>query len=358
MRSRRTARIGATALAIVSSVATVPMLLAAPRAAAQASGQALAGTFRITQGSCTGGQAAGSTFRMVVPSGGAGGPYVSNNDSTCSDHTYTLLAPGTDGGLITGAYQSEPNPGFDGNGNSLAARITKPAIFYGVAFSTSTNQVDPQTKARVTAPSVAVDNGKLTGDLRAFAASWNHQEFNQGAPKPDGSKPGNTAAPTGTYNADTGAFTLNWASQIQGGPFNNFTGYWHLEGTFAPARGGASAAPAPSRSQGSTGAQPSSDSGTSAASGGDVPLPDPAAGGTATTAPAPGAPAADGSATTTSAPAAGSGSSNDAGTALGDTTNASHQRSKTPLVFATLLILAAAAAVGWYGFVRRRRTAS
>ena len=36
---------------------------------------------------------------------------------------------------------------------------------------------------------------------------------------------------TGTYNADTKAYTLDWTSQIVGGPFNNFSGHWHLEGT-------------------------------------------------------------------------------------------------------------------------------
>jgi hypothetical protein len=202
--------------------------------ATAASSQPLVGTFRIVAGSCAGGKASGTRFRMVVPTGGPNGPFVSNNDSTCSDHTYTLLSPGTDRGLLTGTRQPEPSPAFDGNGNSLAKRITKPARFYGVLFSTSTNAIDPQTGAHVPAPSLAVENGKISGDLRAFAASWNHQEFNQGAPKPDGSTPGNTARPSGHYDAATGAFTLDWASQIKGGPFNNFTGLWHFEGTFVP----------------------------------------------------------------------------------------------------------------------------
>ncbi|MDQ1679571.1 MAG: hypothetical protein QOI42_430 [Frankiaceae bacterium] len=219
---------------------------AAPPAGAASGGQSLVGTLRVTAGTCGGGKVSGSTFRMVLPSGNASGPFVSNNDSACSDQTYTLLAPGTDGGLVTGAYQPEPNPGFDGNGNSLAARVTKPVAFYGVAFSTSTNAKDPQTGVGVGAPSLTAQDGKLTGDLRAFAASWNRQEFNQGAPKPDGSRPGNTAAPTGTFDPSTGKFTLTWASQIQGGPFNNFTGVWHLEGTFAS--GSAASHPAASSS--------------------------------------------------------------------------------------------------------------
>jgi hypothetical protein len=80
--------------------------------------------------------------------------------------------------------------------------------------------------------------GQLSGDLRAFAASWNRQHFNQGAPKPDGSTPGITSGPSGTYDASTRRFTLTWTSQIVGGPFNNFTGAWHLTGTFVPKSSG------------------------------------------------------------------------------------------------------------------------
>lgn len=86
------------------------------------------------------------------------------------------------------------------------------------------------------------DGGKLSGDVAAFDATWNKQAFNQGSPKPDGSRPGNTSPATGTYDAATGAYSLTWTSQIVGGPFNNFTGYWHLEGTFAPAASGGAAA--------------------------------------------------------------------------------------------------------------------
>jgi hypothetical protein len=52
---------------------------------------------------------------------------------------------------------------------------------------------------------------------------------------PQGAKPGLTAGPTGTYDAATKRYVLEWSSQIVGGPFNNFTGIWHLEGVFEPA---------------------------------------------------------------------------------------------------------------------------
>ncbi|HZN14235.1 MAG TPA: hypothetical protein VFB78_08215 [Acidimicrobiales bacterium] len=210
---------------------------------ATAAGTNLVGTFALTPGACQSSAASGTYFRMVQPSGTvANGPFVSNGDSTCADKTYTLLAPGSDGGLVTGGYQPAPSPAFDAQGNSLSKRIVVPAVFFGVKFSISTDPKDRQSGVDVTAPAIQVDpSGKLTGDLRAWEATWNKQNFNQGAPKPDGSTPQLTTPVHGTYNATTGAFLLEWTSTIVGGPFNEFTGSWHLAGTF---RGGAAASPA------------------------------------------------------------------------------------------------------------------
>jgi hypothetical protein len=200
-------------------------------------GAALTGTFTIRAGSCASG-VTGSYFRMILHNGSTSGPFLSNSDSSCSDQTYTLLAAGADGGLVGGSYQPQASPAFDGSGNALTDRITKPVRFYGVDFATATNQVDPQTGSKVGAPQVTADGGKLAADLRAFAVSWNNQQFNQGAPKPDGSMPGNTRAVTGTYDASTGNYTLQWTSQIQGGPFDGFTGFWHLTGRFVRSSAG------------------------------------------------------------------------------------------------------------------------
>src|SRR5690349_10769995 len=108
------------------AMAATVVLGTAPAAVAESAPQSLGGIFRITAASCAGGAVSGSTFRMVLPSGTSAGPFVSNSDSSCADHTYTALAPGADGGLVTGTYQAEPQPPFDGAGNSQAARITKP----------------------------------------------------------------------------------------------------------------------------------------------------------------------------------------------------------------------------------------
>jgi hypothetical protein len=240
-----TSRFACVALAAAALLA--PALAAGGGAAAADTN--LVGTFALTAGSCQGGTASGTYFRMVQPSGTvANGPFVSNGDSTCGDKTYTLLAPGTDGGLVTGAYQPAPSPAFDAQGNSLSRRIVVPTPFFGVRFSVSTDPKDRQSGADVTAPSIQVDpSGKLTGDLRAWEATWNNQNFNQGAPKPDGSTPKLTTLPRGTYNASTGAFVIEWTSTIVGGPFNEFTGSWHLAGTFRPP--GAASTPAAATQQ-------------------------------------------------------------------------------------------------------------
>ena len=221
----------------------------------------LVGLFRIAPGKVDGGQITGSWFRMLQPGGNPKtGPYMINSDSPADGGQATLLSPGTAGGLRTGGYQSQGEPAFDSGGNSTADAIMAPTKFFGVRFSISTNKVDLQTKTDVAPPTVVVTNGKLTADLSAWAASWNNQDFNQGAPKPvtstQAKAPGQEqtekawdwvsrrwleAAPkptvtgagaSGTFDARSGAFVLEWTSLIVGGPFNGFTGLWHLEGVF------------------------------------------------------------------------------------------------------------------------------
>lgn len=235
--------------------ATVPLfglqlLYSAPAAAATP----LIGTFTITAGSCSGGTASGTYLRMVLSGGtNAAGPYFSNSNSTCSDNTYTPLSPGTAGGLVTGTYQPEPSPAFDSSGDALADSITAPVTFEGVRFSTATNPIDPQTGLQAPAPSIAATGSALSGNLEAFGVSWNNQQFNQGSPKPGGSSPGNTTPVTGTYDSATGAYVLQWSSQVVGGPFNGFSAFWNLTGRFVPAAGQSLPTPG-SSSSGSPGA--------------------------------------------------------------------------------------------------------
>ena len=204
--------------------------------ASASQGQQLVGLFKLNGGTCSNaGVTSGSSFRMINPGGKIGdGPYISNGDSPCGDKTYSPMFPGSDGGLRTGAYQPQVAQPFDGGGNGLTESIAKGVPFFAVRFAVATNEKDPQTTSGTPIPSIELQDGKLSGNLSAFAAAWNNQHFNQGSPKPDGAKPGLTSGPTGTYDPATKRYTLDWSSQIIGGPFNNFTGVWHFEGTFQP----------------------------------------------------------------------------------------------------------------------------
>jgi hypothetical protein len=237
--------------AMFAAVAAVAVSWSAnPAPAAASSASALVGTFELTAGSCAHGAASGTYLQMILPSGSSSGPYMSNSDSACSNQAYTPLSAGTDGGLVTGSYQPSPQPPFTSSGNARAERITAPAQYEGTAFATATAPTDPQTSTKVAAPTVTDHDGRLTADLRSFAVTWNNQNFNQGSPKPDGSYPGNTKPATGTYDASTGAFTLSWTSEVVGGPFDKFTGKWHLAGRFVPAAGSGSSTRSSAHSSG------------------------------------------------------------------------------------------------------------
>ncbi|HEX6395701.1 MAG TPA: hypothetical protein VFZ97_19890 [Acidimicrobiales bacterium] len=200
-----------------------------------ASGSQLVGTFRLDAGACSGGGASGTFFRMIDPGGKiASGPFFQNPDSTCPDKTYTLAKPGTDGGIRTGGYQSNPTPPFTSTGSALADRIVAPQAFTAINFGIATNPVDPQAGLHVPAPQIELAGTSLSGQVEAWSAAWNNQYFNQGSPKPNGTRPGLTTPLSGTYDPTSHAFVITWSSQVVGGPFNGFTGYWHLQGTFVP----------------------------------------------------------------------------------------------------------------------------
>jgi hypothetical protein len=227
-----------TVCALASSIAFGVVALGSdPAGAASGSSRSLVGTFKLQAGSCVGTSVTGTYFQMISPGGTvATGPFFNNPGSTCANKAYTLLAPGTKGGLVTGKYQPNPTPAFDAQGGALANSIVQPTPFTSIAFSVATNSTDPQTSLSVPPPAIKVNKNKLSGQVQGWSASWNKLYFNQGSPKPGGSKPGLTAALTGTYNAKSRAFVITWTSQIVGGPFNGFTGSWHLAGKFAPAR--------------------------------------------------------------------------------------------------------------------------
>lgn len=195
----------------------------------------LVGTFQVEAADCAdGAPTSGSYFRMIQPGGTVeAGPFLPNGDSACGDQTYSSLAPGTDGGFINGKFQPQPDPPLDAAGNGLADAILEPTTFFALNFAVSTNETDPQSGESVKPLSIkASKSGELSGDTTAFSVAYGGQQFNQGAPKPDGSLPGLTSELTGTYDKKTGEFEMEWVTQIVGGPFDTFTGVWHFEGTF------------------------------------------------------------------------------------------------------------------------------
>jgi hypothetical protein len=226
-------RFRSVALAIPLALGAFVATALAPASAANAHATPLVGTFELTAGSCATATPSGTYFRMIYPGGSlTAGKFFDNPDSTCTDKSYTLAVPGTAGGFTTVKYQPNPVPAFSATGSALANTIIQPQAFTAINFSIATSPKDPQTGTAVPPPTIKVKSGKLTGQVEAWSASWNKLYFNQGSPKPGGTSPGLTQPVTGTYNSKTHAFTLTWASSVVGGPFNGFTGYWHLQGKF------------------------------------------------------------------------------------------------------------------------------
>lgn len=224
---------------IVAAAALVSATLAGCSSSSgeETAGEALVGTFKLDRGHCDAKGATGSYFRMIQPGGTVEkGGYFQNPDSTCPDQSFSVMVPGSDGGLVTGRFQPGPKAAFDKQGDALASQIAKPGTFTAIKFAISTRPVDPGTKKKLPRPEIRNDDGKLSGQLTAWTAAWNNLYFNQGSPKPDGSKDGLTSPVEGTYDEDSGHFELSWSSTIKGGPFDRFSGYWHLEGTFVPAK--------------------------------------------------------------------------------------------------------------------------
>ncbi len=221
------------ALVSAAAAATVAIVTQAGPAISQ-SGTPLNGTLKLAAGKLVHehgrAQYTGTYFRMLLP--GQTDQYFKNPDSRAQDKTYTLLRPGSDGGLELGKFQPAPSPAFSANGFALAHRITQAETFASIKFSISTARVDAQSSATDPPPGLVVRGTKITGNLSAWTAEWNKIYFNQGAPKPNAADPypGGTRPVTGTYNAKTKAFTITWYSLIVGGPFSGFTGFWHLQG--------------------------------------------------------------------------------------------------------------------------------
>jgi hypothetical protein len=233
---RPSPRVSILTLAVALTVSMGVLLLTAGLAVAATP---LSGTLSIAPGKYVPpgkGKAAhytGSYFRMILPGGTE--KYFRNPNSKAKDKTYTLFIPGSQRGLKLGAFQQPPTPAFAPDGFALASTIVKPMTFAGINFSISTAPTDAQSGQPDVAPSLSLTGNRVTGNFSAWTAEWNSIYFNQGSPKP-GSEPypGFTKPVTGTYDKTTKAYQIIWYSLIVGGPFNGFTGYWHLQGNLIP----------------------------------------------------------------------------------------------------------------------------
>jgi hypothetical protein len=195
----------------------------------------LVGTFKITAGGCNPATnvISGSYFKLIYPGGNTNtGFFFQNSSSSCFNKSFTMIAPGTQGGLVTETYQPGPRVAFTNSGDARANLIIRPVQFATAALSLSTQPNDPQTKKSVPMPAIVNTGGRLTGTTEAVSAAWRGTSFNQGSPKPGGRRPGLTRPVSGRYNTRTHAFVITWTSKIVGGPFTGFIGYWHLVGRF------------------------------------------------------------------------------------------------------------------------------
>lgn len=169
----------------------------------------LNGTFKITAGAQPAATVTGSYFRIVQSDGTT---FVSNDDSTLTDKTYTPLTAGTELGLKTSGLQAPPDPAFD-SGNALSAKIIQPVAFNGKNLSIATVTTKPAISATAA--------GVLSGQVNGVTGYRDDVTFSQGS------------TVTGTYTAATKAYKLDWKKAIVGGAYDGHTGVWHLEGTFA-----------------------------------------------------------------------------------------------------------------------------
>ena len=157
------------------------------------------------------------------------------------------------GGIVLGTYQNfvlNPNVPHPYNWNGAGAQagtgysstptslgtIVQPFLFYGVYTYVGTNPVSYQSGNSYPAPTADISNCvgtscTLSVDLSSWEVMWNGSAFQQG-PRPVNTGPFVPAV--GTYNTATHAYSVTWASQISGGPFNGIITHWHLEGTVVP----------------------------------------------------------------------------------------------------------------------------
>jgi hypothetical protein len=176
-RARQRRGKGAALLAVAAF--GVPLILAScgggSPSAASGPAKSLVGTFEIQGGHCTGSKGAPTgSFLVIVDS--AGSKTVGNPNGGCKNKYYTPLSPGTQKGIETGQFQTDPIPTFDAHGDSLADAVIAPVSFLGVKFGMATNPDDvqdaPNGPTAFTPPTATVRGTKLTLNLRSLNITY------------------------------------------------------------------------------------------------------------------------------------------------------------------------------------------
>lgn len=171
------------------------------------------------------------------------------------------LMQGSDGGIVLGQYQNfvlnpdVPRPqGWKGDTNgdgipdgaagteygntpvSGGGLIVQSFLFAGTPTYVGTNPVSYQSGNAHPAPSAEITNCvgnicTLSLQLASWEVMWNGSAFEQG-PRPVNTGPFTLA--TGTFDQSNNSYSVLWASQINGGPFDGVTTRWYLGGVLVP----------------------------------------------------------------------------------------------------------------------------
>jgi hypothetical protein len=222
-------------IAAMLALAGVGLASGCSGSATAAAPSKLSGVFKLTAGHCSTAHAKPTGSYLMVVSA-AQGHAVPNPRGGCANAEYTVLQPGTDGGLETGRFQGQPTPAFDANRDSTVRRIIEPATFghfrLGFATSPRDEQDAPSGAPAYPPPAALNDHGTLSVDLRSLVMTYAGranatcaQSFGLGC-----WDLGSRAA-GGTYDATTHHFVIDWFTGESFTPKGDSVEV-HLEGTF------------------------------------------------------------------------------------------------------------------------------
>ena len=230
-------RFRSLALAISMALGIVGMVATAPVGAANAHATTLVGTFKLTAGSC----ATTHADRDVLPHDLSrrephGGKFFDNPDSTCTDKSYTLAVPGTAGGFTTGKYQPEPGAGLLGDGKRPVEHDHPTTVVHGHQLQhRHESEGSPDRSCRTGADDQGQEREAL-GTGRGVERIMEQALLQSGLAQARRHLAWADRAGHRDLQLQDPRLRADVGSAVVGGPFNGFTGYWHLQGKFVPSK--------------------------------------------------------------------------------------------------------------------------